>query len=79
MPNAGVQGMVGRCLELPGHFVGPVTIEHARPLGGGAELRVRLANGAVYHWTRCRLRPELRRERGQAESVDIWTIQEQQI
>lgn len=43
MPNAGVQGMVGRCLELPGHFVGPVTIEHARPLGGGAELRVRLA------------------------------------
>ena len=47
MPNAGVQGMVGRCLELPGHFVGPVTIEHARPLVGGAELRVRLANGEL--------------------------------
>ena len=47
MPNAGIQGMVGRCLELPGHFVGPVTVEHARPLGDGAELRVRLANGEL--------------------------------
>ena len=47
MPNAGVQGLTGRCLELPGHFVGLVTVEHARPLGGGAELRVRLANGEL--------------------------------
>ena len=78
MPNAGIQGLVGGCLELPRHFVGPVTIEHACPLGGGMELRVRLANEAIYHWTRCRLTPELRREHGQAECMDIRTTQEQQ-
>ena len=32
---------------MPGHFAEPVTIEDARPLGAGAELRVRLATGAL--------------------------------
>ena len=41
------QELVGRRIELPGHFVGPVTVEHARPLGDGVELRVRLANGEL--------------------------------
>ncbi len=46
MPT-GAQELVGRRIELPGHFVGPVTVEHARPLGNGVELRVRLANGEL--------------------------------
>ena len=41
------QALVGRRVNLPGHFVGEVTIEHARPLGSGAELRVRLASGTL--------------------------------
>ena len=47
MVNDGIQGLVGRLLELPGHFVGAVTVEHARPLGAGAELRVRLPSGEL--------------------------------
>ena len=45
MADAGLEGLVGRRLELRDHFVGLVTVEHARPIGTGAELRVRLANG----------------------------------
>ncbi len=44
MLDSGIH-LVGRRLELPGHFVGFVTVEHVRPLGAVAELRVRLANG----------------------------------
>ena len=47
MRRASVQALVGERLELPGHFVGPVAVEHARPLGDGAELRVRLPNGEL--------------------------------
>ena len=39
------QDLVGRRVDLAGHFVGAVTVEDARPLGNGVELRVRLANG----------------------------------
>ena len=42
-----LQGLVGRRVTLPGHFAEPVTIEDARPLGSGAELRVRLASGEL--------------------------------
>ena len=41
------QDLVGRRIDLTGHFVGPVTVEHARPLGDSVELRVRLANGEL--------------------------------
>ncbi len=47
MDNDDIQGLVGRLLELPGHFVGSVTVEHVRPLGDGAELRVRLPSGEL--------------------------------
>ena len=39
--------LIGRKVELPGHFVGSVSIESARPLGDGAEIRVRLATGEL--------------------------------
>ena len=42
-----LQGLVGRRVTLPGHFAEQVTIEDARPLGSGAELRVRLASGEL--------------------------------
>ena len=42
-----MQGLVGSDVALPGHFVGRVTVEHVRPLGTGAELRVRLPNGEL--------------------------------
>ena len=45
--DARFQALVGRRVNLPGHFVGEVTIEYARPLGSGAELRVRLASGVL--------------------------------
>ena len=44
---ASLRDLVGRRVTLPGHFVEPVTIEDARPLGSGAELRVRLATGEL--------------------------------
>ena len=44
---ASLRGLVGLRVSLPGHFAEPVTIEDARPLGAGAELRVRLATGAL--------------------------------
>ena len=47
MAGTGLQALVGQRVTLPGHFVDPVTVEHARPLGRGAELRVRLANGEL--------------------------------
>ena len=47
MTNAGLKGLVGTRLPLPGHFVGPVTVEHVRPLDGGVELRVRLPDGEL--------------------------------
>ena len=40
-----LRGLAGLRVTLPGHFAEPVTIEDARPLGSGAELRVRLATG----------------------------------
>ena len=39
--------LVGLRVTLPGHFAEPVIVEDARPLGSGAELRVRLANGEL--------------------------------
>ena len=42
-----ILGLVGRRVTLPGHFVDEVTIEDARPLGSGAELRVRLVGGEL--------------------------------
>ena len=42
-----IRGLVGRRVTLPGHFVDEVTIEDARPLGSGAELRVRLVGGEL--------------------------------
>ena len=47
MTSATMEGLIGSDVALPGHFVGPVTVEHARPLGTGAELRVRLPNGEL--------------------------------
>ncbi len=48
MPEAvDVVALVGRRLRLPGHFVGEVVVEAARPLGVGAEIRVRLLNGEL--------------------------------
>ena len=44
---ASLRGLVGRRVTLPGHFVDAVTVEDARPLGSGAELRVRLATGEL--------------------------------
>ncbi|MCY4074949.1 MAG: DEAD/DEAH box helicase, partial [Acidobacteria bacterium] len=42
-----LEGLIGCRVTLPGHFVDAVTIEDARPLGSGAELRVRLAGGEL--------------------------------
>jgi SNF2 family DNA or RNA helicase len=36
---------IGRRVELPGHFAGPVVLESVRPLGEGYECRVRLSDG----------------------------------
>ncbi len=36
---------IGRRIELPGHFAGPVVLESVRPLGDGFECRVRLSDG----------------------------------
>ena len=48
MPDvAPLQGLVGRRVALPGHFVDAVTVVDARPLGAGAELRVRQADGGL--------------------------------
>ena len=38
---------MGRRVALPGHFVDAVTVVGARPLGAGAELRVRQADGQL--------------------------------
>ncbi len=42
-----LRGLIGCRVHLPGHFAGEVTVEHARPLGAGAEVRVRLADGGL--------------------------------
>ena len=42
-----LQGLVGRRVALPGHFVDAVTVVGARPLGAGAELRGRQADGEL--------------------------------
>ena len=42
-----MQGLVGRRVALPGHFADAVTVVGARPLGAGAELRVRQADGEL--------------------------------
>ncbi len=48
MPAAtSLRELAGRRVRLPGHFVGEVIIEDARPLGSGAELRVRLPGGEL--------------------------------
>ena len=39
--------LVGLRVTLPGHFAEPVIVEDARPLGSGAELRVRLTTGEL--------------------------------
>ena len=44
---ASVRDLVGRRVTLPGHFVDAVTVEGARLLGSGAELRVRLPTGEL--------------------------------
>ncbi len=36
---------LGQKIVLPGHFLGPVTLESVRPIGSGFECRVRLPNG----------------------------------
>jgi SNF2 family DNA or RNA helicase len=36
---------IGRRIELPGHFAGPVVLESVRPLSEGFECRVRLSDG----------------------------------
>ena len=38
---------MGRRVALPGHFADAVTVVGARPLGAGAELRVRQAAGEL--------------------------------
>ncbi len=45
--KAALGALVGRRIELPGHFDGTVTIESVRALGSGAEVRVRLASGEL--------------------------------
>ena len=48
MPDASrLRALAGRRVRLPDHFAGEVTIEDARPLGAGAELRVRLPGGEL--------------------------------
>ena len=42
-----LRALAGRRVRLPGHFAGEVTVDSARPLGAGAELRVRLPDGAL--------------------------------
>lgn len=42
-----LETLVGRRIELPGHFEGTVTVESLRALGSGAELRVRLSTGEL--------------------------------
>ena len=42
-----LRDLVGRRVTLPGHFVDAVIVEDARPLGAGAELRVRLTTGEL--------------------------------
>ncbi len=42
-----LESLVGRRIALPGHFEGTVTVESARALGSGAELRVRLGTGEL--------------------------------
>ena len=42
-----LRALAGRRVRLPGHFAGEVTVEGARPLGAGAELRVRLPDGEL--------------------------------
>jgi hypothetical protein len=38
---------IGKQVSLPGHFDVPVTLEAARPLGKGFEIRVRLPDGSL--------------------------------
>jgi len=42
-----IEGLAGRRVLLDGHFDGHVTIESARPLGDGVEVRVRTADGTL--------------------------------
>ena len=42
-----LRDLVGRRVTLPSHFVDAVIVEDARPLGAGAELRVRLTTGEL--------------------------------
>ncbi len=41
------ESLLGKRLVLQGHFEEPVLIEGVRPLGSGAELRVRLSSGQL--------------------------------
>lgn len=38
---------IGKAVSLPSHFDVPVTLEDARPLGRGFEIRVRLPDGSL--------------------------------
>jgi len=46
-PSDRLQALIGRRLALPGYFDEDVTIEAVRDLGSEAEIRVRLASGAL--------------------------------
>ncbi len=43
---------VGQRVNLPGHFLEPVTLEGIRFIGSGYECRVRLADGTLNPWQR---------------------------
>ena len=45
--NTTLRDLVGRHVTLPSHFIDEITIEDVRPLGSGAEFRVRLASGEL--------------------------------
>jgi SNF2-related domain len=45
--TAKLDDLIGRRLSLASHFEGAVTVEAVRPVGSGAEVRVRLASGEL--------------------------------
>ena len=46
-PPVGLSSLVGRRVRLPGYFIGEILVEDIRPLGTGAEIRVRLGSGEL--------------------------------
>lgn len=45
--NSHFEELIGRKIALPSHFEGTVTVEAVRPVGSGAEVRVRLGSGEL--------------------------------